>query len=430
MKPEDFDKLKKTDDGLTMVKLMGNPDMEGGMLSLVTVGANSRTFAAIKSAEPAPEPVNGSEVNGGFLKWMWERLTGQTAAEKAADFNALVSVPQLWDAIWAAEDALRQAIREALADEDLTDKVGHISKSLDQFKAFILTTVAQLPVTKSAHRKEIASAMAAVDDVEKAGKVISAANMKKITAAIEAAGSLTTALEALAAAGATSTEKGAPAPAPTTDEDQMRYTPQQLAELAEAAGTQAVKTAKAAGITDQAQLLQLGQQAAMNVYKMGMDVPVGGPSQPALHTSFLAGQLSRQNLQGGAADPLDQFMASLKPVMSSMVAKSNEGLKAEDAIGADDHPLVQMARVVKLLQGAVYGTAEEPGLIEIAFAQDKVLKGLLGTPAPSAKGDDGTPTKEPVKKEPVKKEPGDDDDASSFEGTPFGINAMVRERQG
>lgn len=91
------------------------------------------------------------------------------------DFNSSVGSREVQDYIWTLGDV----IRECMNDENITDKNAAVTENIDQFKAKVESIMAM--------KSMVAEIMKGDEvDVEKAGKVLSEANLTKLNAAITA----------------------------------------------------------------------------------------------------------------------------------------------------------------------------------------------------------------------------------------------------
>lgn len=394
MKPEAFDALKRTDDGRTVVTLMTDPDMEGGFLSLVQRGANGRRITVAKADD---QPFDGADSpNGatapGSESW-WRRLFGPLlglATAKKADgpttFDAAISVPRVWDNLWTGQDALRAVIRNVLEDDTIEDKAAKIGAALDGFKAYMLESLADVGTVKKAEdRTALAGyvrAHPATDraTVEKAGRVISAANMERVKTAIAAAQALGAALPDLVSSlreledAGTVTTKGE---SPHEEIDAMT-----LQQIAAAAGDSAREQARKAGLPAD-QVEQIGRSASLDVFKAA--AAVGGPPQPAMPSDTLAAQRAQAGPEGAGSVVESKLLSAINSGAGSTVTKSADP-------GAQVEQFVELVyKVAREVMGE--DLAGGPSLRDVVVKHDEILGLLAGTPAPSqAAGDPAEPT--------------------------------------
>jgi hypothetical protein len=346
-----------TADGRTVITLMSDPSQvdpltgePAGFLSLVGAGANQRVISVAKADpdSPAPQVPIFTAAHGGAgpdtSSW-WRGVFGPLLALPAmamkalglstvkkdgepTDFNAALAAEALNRARWQATDALWEVIGNILEDATIVDKRTAISVALDQFRAHILDLVDRFPVTKAEDATALALAMKAAPIglpsdptiAQKAGKVISAANMDTIQSALTALEATRAALSALL----TANEKAAKAadPLSTPDPEAPAMDPIKLAAIATAAAETAVKVAKAAGVTDPARLQAVALEASAAVFKGA----VMGPAQAALPTGELPRQLGQgSSVDGSMSDPetmIAAIVGRLGPQIDAMVAKA------------------------------------------------------------------------------------------------------------
>lgn len=157
-------------------------DVDVQFVSLVSKGANGRTFKIFKSADaPAEEPAAEHEEMRSFfgvLKQFFTRNSVEKAEGDTAElptFGALIGQREmrqdLAEARWLLSDVI-----EAILGSEATNKAELIAKACDEFKAYILGRIQQVGVAK------------ALDEirVEKVGRKISAARMAKLKDALAA----------------------------------------------------------------------------------------------------------------------------------------------------------------------------------------------------------------------------------------------------
>lgn len=440
MKPEDYAKLPRhPDTGTAVIKIMTDPAAEDGagvdraFLSLVDRGANGRSFTVVKAAgspddpSPAIQP-QADETLGGAPPW-WRRMFaflvgGETTAKADAaaptDFDAAVAMPMLREKLWSLEDGLREVIRNILADEAITDKPGAIAVALDRFKAHVLHCVGEalapttmVPMTMVA--KRAAAAMAGAEGTAwKAGP--SHGGYRSAILAIDATvqqvqaklAELPTLLNRLTAGKA-----GSP-PTPANSEDDTMITAAMLTLIATAAGDSAVTAAKAAGVTDPAQLEQRRQAAAAVAIKVAVTGP--GNPQPGIPEAELARQMAMAPFGGTGADMEAKITAAVQAAMGTVTAKLAE---IEGKLG----------EVQVQLTGKGEGDARVPGIADVVNAQadalervGKVVRKMAGTPAAPQAGRPGA--------QPVAKGAALEDDDDLFAGTALRFAHRAPEGQG
>lgn len=411
-----FEQLPRTPDGRTVVVLMHDPAMtdadgnEVGFLSVVNRGANGRNFLVAKAdlleengGGPAFLAREGA-VPGGpweFLRRTFGALFGLGAAATAKSddpvtFDAALSAPRVSDALWQAGDALRQVVRNILADESITDKAAMIAAALDSHKAYILTEVkaALALVTKADQRRELADAVRGMERdgrwlATKAGRMISAPNMATLTAALASLQEAVSAVQGLIKA-------ATPA---TTDksEDPMKLDAAQLATIGEAAGTVAISLARKQGTTDPATLQAIGERASATAIKEY----VTAGAQPSLTPGLLTEQLGQAAANGKVPDVLARLETALGGV-TGMAMKL-------DALGE------RLGKLEGAINGSPSGDGKtaEPGLLavvakhgELAVATAQKVAMLANTPA-RPRGSSEPPQREVTAKA----------DDKTFEGT-------------
>lgn len=341
MKPDKFAALPTTEDGRPVIKLMTDPEMTDGFLSLVNKGANGRRVSVVKADVPTSSPdqdiVSDNGQTAAGIAW-WRRLfgglfTSKTSATKSdgpTTFDAAYAVDRMRTELWRATDQLVSVIWNIMGDEETSDKPGAVRVACQQFSDHVVGLASVVQVSKVEDRAGVAKAVREL--VTKEGRVLSAASSGKIKAA---AAALQAAIEALAAlqesAGTASKAEAQPTTTVAPPEDSaMKLDPAALALVAKAAAETAITVAKGAGITDAAQLAQIGVTAQTEVFKAA----VQGPPQPGLPTTVLADQRSQAGGEGGSPSaPESAVMAKLNQ-LGGMVAKLDEELLGKaDAAG-------------------------------------------------------------------------------------------------
>lgn len=324
MKPQD---LTVDANGRPLVTLMTDPDGGAAYLSVVKQGANGRRFRVTKADGSAAGDENGP-VNqvGPFLGvrglGLFSRLfapllamfgSSESVAKSGAgptEFNAALAAPKLNDLLWQSGDALRDVLRNILADTEIADKGAAYAAALDQHRAYLLGELAKVPVAKSA---EVAALLV---PVEKAGKILSARNATAVRAARDALTALLVDAGVEEAGGVASTQVAKEANVLDL------VTVQKAAQLA---GETAIAVAKAANPQiAPADLVRIGTEASNGVMKAA----VAGPAQPAMPT----GELMRQIAEAGAGsgsptNPTDAFTAAIGGLRAD-VMKAVEGVTA------------------------------------------------------------------------------------------------------
>jgi len=410
--------LPRTADGRTVITLMADPSMTdatgqpAGFLSLVDKGANLRRFQVVKAEDLAPGqgPTSAPGTPDQPQAWLTRfltalgldslaaKLTTKGDAPEPLTFDAAVQAERLRRARWEATDALWDVIRNIMGS-DLEDKVGAVRLALGQFSTMVLGLVSAQAVAKAEDVPELLAALEGDrETAAKAGKVISARNLATITSARDALVQASAALEALIASVTPSqaTTKAAPDSLEDPDMD-----PTKIAQLATAAADQAVKAAKAAGLTDAAKLAQIGAAASTELYKAA----VMGPAQPAMPTNALAVQMGQSGGMGGTApDPLAAITEALGSV-TSLATKIDQVAAKVDSMD-------------KALNGHGEGDEREPGALELATkaaelsaATAETVRKIAGTPAAPRGGGDP-----PAERETTRKAA---EDADTWAGSPF-----------
>lgn len=434
MRPEDYAKLPRhPDTGTAVIKIMTDPAAEDGagvdraFLSLVDRGANGRTFTVVKAAgspddpSPAIQP-QADEALGGAPPW-WRRmfsflLGGDTTAKgdtaAPTDFDAAVAMPKLREQLWTLEDGLREVVRNVLADEGITDKPAAIGIALDRFKAHVLLAVNQALIAPSTVvSKAVAQAMAGPEGAAWAGAPSRAGGRSAILAIDAAVQQVQAKLAELPALLNELTAGTAGTPPTTANEDTM-ITAAALTLIATAAGDSAIIAAKAAGITDPAQL----EARRAGAVALAVKVAVTGPGnpQPGIPEAELARQMAMAPFGGTGADMEAKITAAVQAAMGTVTAKLAE---IEGKLG----------EVQVQLTGKGEGDARVPGLSDVVNAQadalervGKVVRKMAGTPAAPQAGRPGA--------QPVAKGYALEDDDDLFAGTALRFAHRAPEAQG
>jgi hypothetical protein len=392
--------LPGTPDDRKVIGLMTSPamhDQQGnpaGYLSLVDSGANLRQFSVVKAeGSPAAEPSRPWAAR--FLESVGLGHWAEAIARKGEDggpltFDAAIQAERLRRARWESTDALWEVIRNVMAADASTvmDKPGAVKLALEQFSAQVLgiVTATTALAVKAEDRDQVLKALdraepgeVGADLVSKAGRVISAANVAKLTSARETMATAMAALDDLIRAGSTADPATPQAlAAKSADLEEPMLSAAALGSYATAASDHAIKAAKAAGLNDPARLAQIGADAATAVYKAA----VMGPPQSAMPTDTLAGQMAQSGGMGAQArDPLTMITEALGAV-SSLATKMETMAGKLDGLD-------------RAINGHGDGATREPGLVELTTKSAelstavavKVAK-LEGTPAaPRGAGD-------------------------------------------
>lgn len=418
-----FLKLPRTADGRAVVTLMADPSMvdadgqPAGFLSLVDRGANMRRFQVVKAEDMARDPTDppgtpdqpqawlARFLNALGLGSLVSKLEAKAAKGDGSEpltFDAAITRERLRRARWEATDALWEVIGNVMAS-DLADKPGAVRLALDQFSTVVMGLVAASSVAKGQDLATVLEGLEAPAEAAelatKAGRVISARNRATLESAQEALAKAQAALADLIALATTDTAAKAADP---QEDPTMILTPAQVAALAEAAGTTAIKTAKAAGITDPAELARIGNEATALVFKNA----VIGPAQAAMPTDTLARQIADSaGLSGNATDPLVAIGAALANV-ATLATK--------------------VAALEKAVNGHGEGDAREPGALELAtkaaelgFAIAEKVQKLQGVPAAPRGGGDPEARTETARKAAQA-------DEDTFRDSPLGFGVTAR----
>lgn len=376
MSPEAYESVKKTLDGRGVVTLMCDPDPEH--LSLVDRGANGRRVTVAKADElggaldPGETVLDLRQPNGtapGFWGKLWSGLFGSVMkrlspaapeptkkGDDPTSFDAAVAVTNLRRGLWDGTDSLISVIWNIFEDEAITDKIGAIRVSLDQFKDYVigLATMSQVAKLDDAEIRT-AVAKAARICVQKEGKVLSKSNRTLLQNAIDALQAL------MAAAEPTTAQKAETATEPAEEAPVLK--PADIQILADNAAVSAVKAAKAAGITDVSKLAEIGSRASTEVFKMA----VSGVPQPGMPQNALAEQRAQAGGENGSMGAPEAMFGAQINSLSDRVSKLAELL--EGKVAADGK--VEQPGVVHVLKGIAQRTAD----------QDARVKKLEGTPA-------------------------------------------------
>lgn len=380
--------------GRPLITLMRSPDGENAFLSVVKAGANGRTFRVTK-ADAMPDdlpPVNAvgafQGVRGlGLMARLFQPLFAlfSTPVEKSdpVTFNAAIQAPKLGELLWQTTDALREVIRNILADDAIGDKSAAYGQAIDQMKAYLLGELAKVPVAKAA---EVAGLLEQRTAVEKAGKILSARNAAVVRQARDALAAL------LASAGVADD----PEVSPSQVVKEVPVNIAQLTQAAEAAGLSAVAVAKAANPSvTPADLVRIGTEAAASVWKAA----VAGPPQPGLPSGELARQIAEASAGSGSPpNPTDAFSAAIAGLRMDV-------MKAVEAVGAE----------VKAIKVEIGGDDGKGGLREVVAKSLEVSRALARIPARP----NGTPATDGAAasgRTPVAKGDGE----TSYEGTALG----------
>lgn len=360
--------LKTTPNGSPVVTLMADPSMKDadgsdvGFVSLVDRGANLRTFHVVK-AEGEERPADPATVltppnNDPWWRRWFGFLVGGVASKSdpggPVTFDAAMAQERLRRARWEATDALWDVLGNIVAG-DATDKASQVETALNQFSNHVKLLIAAGLTLKSEDRATLGAELALPSPslVSKAGRMISAANVAKLTEALDAirsgAATVSELLDAATVTPGQASKAETANPDHPSQEDPNMLTPAQVETLAIKASENAVRVAKSAGITDPSELIRLGSQAfAETVAK----VAIAGPAQPAMHADTLNRQADQSGGMGGGnfGEPMAQFQAAITSI-GNLVAKQE----------------VRVAKLEATVDGtpAADGKAAEPGLIEV-----------------------------------------------------------------
>lgn len=424
--------LRTTKSGDPVIVLLSDPDMHDGFLSLVHRGANRRRIQVAKAADLPNSHELVPHVGAGFTQEQAEGFLARTFAplmrmmglkvgpdpvqkgDAPTTFQAAVAVPALMELHWQAQDGLSVAIRNILLDEEIADKGAAIRKAVADFADFMDRALQGLPALKADDLADVRKVAHGIDPVrnetvQKAGKVISAANMAKIDSALEHLGPLATLLRELQAAG-TTTKKADPA----FTEDDMDV---QVA--AKLAGEQAMELARKAGITDVTKLTALGVEAQTEVYKMA----VQGPAQPGIPAKTLAEQMRMAGPDGPGPAAESNLLNAINRGAGSMARKTADGSELKTEADAADWLVAEVKKAHDLGRDVRGYTDTDgkavPGILDVLETVMKTVRKLAGLPMPSSQpGDD--PKKVTKSPEQIEKEKAAKADAETWGDSALG----------
>lgn len=386
--------------GLPSVVLLTDPAADGDtFLSVVDKGANLRKISVTKADGAVLVAPEFEETPGGWLQRLLAPLmalfAGTVSKSEPTTFDAAIAIPNLYDMLWKAHDALNTTIRGILESDEVANKAAAVELALQQFAAHVAGEFRRLPVAKADQAAAISAASR--EHVAKAGKMISRANETKIRAALDALQAL------LTAAGLTDDTATKAATAVTTtpnDEAPTTMTPEQLQAVATAAANNAITVAKTANpALTPAQLQAIGVAASNDVFKMA----VSGPAQPAMPQDALARQMAMYGAMtpGGAPDPSALFAGALGGLGETVTKAVEQAVK----------PIRdEVAKVTKELFGEGEGDKRTPGLRDVVAKQHEVLGKLRQTTTPPKATDTDAAARERATK--GKADGGDDVDWS------------------
>lgn len=309
MDPIDFARLPRVE-GQPTIKLMDDPGGDGGdvFLSVVTKGANGRAVT-VRKVDPGEDAGAAGELGEGLLgamRTVAARLGFGVVAMKSdgpETFEAAIAIPNFWDRVWEAHDGLCMVLRTLMESETVEDREAAMVAAIESHAAHLSEIVKGMHVRKLADVAEVVDLHAELAGLvelpaearELATKAASDADLAPLIAALRA-GSNDGSRSVTRKTGGDTVR-----PSPLTEDDVNKI--DQLKSTAIAASETAIKIARDAGITDNAELVKIGQAAAADVWKAA----VGGPPQPSLTPGFLAEQLSMAPAGAKPNDPLSSF---------------------------------------------------------------------------------------------------------------------------
>lgn len=373
MTPEQADaKLPKTPDGRHIVTLMEAPDAPGSFVSLVDKGANLRRVRARKGLEDLMPPPAGpmdagnlpvldlGQNRGEDTSWFLNLFRGifsrslvgkgesvRKDAGEAHTFAEALAPAVVRDQMWDGFDALRCSLISILEDPTKTDKQAAWALSIGQFSSWALSLLDRVPATK---RAELVTELQR-ESVSKAGRVLSAASLAKLTAALESVKTALAELDGLKAS-------AEPAAIVTKQETDMGLDVKQIAQLADEGGQAACRVRKA--LHPASTVVEL--EAA---YAAGSERVVKALAmQPGIPQDALQNQMAMQGLGGSPGDPLDKFTAALN-ALGTLVRKQAEQLDAL-AVAFNGTP------------AGADGKGASPGIVAVVSKQGEALMGLAG----------------------------------------------------
>jgi len=376
LKPTVFDAAIPRDaDGNPILVFMTDPDGADAFVSLVDKGANLRRISVAKrdgtevqlsgqGTTPAQGAAWYARIFGPLLGLLGLGMASKS--EGAVTFDAAIGVPQLWERIWDAQDALRTVIRNVLEDAEITDKKAKITEAIGAFARYLESEVGALPTAKR-DQAAIAEASALVRRI---AKQQNAATLAGLPAAVSTT----------------------PSRAEKAEEEPM--TQAMILALATAGAAAAVQAAKAADPALTAERLAAVQTDAFAT--IVAKVAVAGPKQVDLPSNLL-----------------DQQQAQSKGASGTFGGDASG--KFAKALGKLD---MRAVKVEKALFGGGEADDAEPGILDILSkvldrldVTDGLVRKMAGTPAKPKSDGGGNPKKS------AKKDDDTDTGADDFAGS-------------
>lgn len=176
-------------------------DVDVRQVSLVDRGANGRQFRIFKAADTPEtrgiltqviqalskllkgagdedvEDIDPTEPAHEIGVGMVDNVEKANPAQKATTFSGAMAGQDLEEGLWRGWDACRKVMRNILEDDDYKEKAAGIEKALNDFVAWVMKRVNAIGVTKAAEFID-------TEEVEKAGRKISANRLKSLKDAV------------------------------------------------------------------------------------------------------------------------------------------------------------------------------------------------------------------------------------------------------
>jgi hypothetical protein len=143
-----------------------------------------------KVNKEASDPSTSDEVKG-FFNVMKSFFIGkadktESAARTSKSFAERMAVADVMENMWRVTDALTSTMRDILADKAIGNKQDELTKSIDEFATYMKKRVSKVDEGITKADTDFFDS----ENIEKAGKSISSANMQQIQSAYEVLGKL------------------------------------------------------------------------------------------------------------------------------------------------------------------------------------------------------------------------------------------------
>lgn len=161
-------------------------DMDINTISLVRKGANKQKFQIYKEEGEKQEDIEEEEdEKQGLFEVLKSYFAGRVkkAEEKKATktFAALMTVNDITENMWRANDTLRTVMRDIINNAEITDKKAALLQAVEEYAAYMKNKVNTSTIAKGDSFFDVPET-----EIQKAGKKVSSKNLEALKAAQQA----------------------------------------------------------------------------------------------------------------------------------------------------------------------------------------------------------------------------------------------------